>query len=546
MYALAVAVRQDTCYITKMSFENWRWKMNVLRIEMLGQVKETLIAQIQNASHIPEVFYADVRLELTEGIGSSAEDGMPHGAWRGFDIGLGVRVIGGDSLLASGYIGKWLGIEDFKNFGNVLTAMIHEASLLAKENARRKTFFKKTWGRFGKSLVGTELAPIPIVQKTIRGEWETDPRDVSRAEILDYLVHISGTVKTRYPTLMRVTVDAGLSLERKIFASSEGSVIDQTYAHTGGSVYLFAQSGDADPVDLYHHCGNQAGPEALFDGKNSLGMDYESFALAIGAEADNLSRAPSLKTREKPVVVVTDPDFNALLAHEILGHPAELDRALKWETGYAGRSWFFHKPGSSVIGEQIASPLVTAFADPLMRGAYGHYEFDDEGTPARRVYLLKAGVFQEFLNSRETSAILGAEPNGHYLANSVCGVPLVRMSVVAFAPGTSDPKNIIKEVENGYYIAGNRTPAISEPRHNFHISARLVYQIRNGELTQLFRDGGIMSDSRAFLMSIDAVGDDFNIFPIPNCGKGQPIQAKEVGNGGPTMRGRAYLVGKKR
>ena len=33
----------------------------------------------------------------------------------------------------------------------------------------------------------------------------------------------------------------------------------------------------------------------------------------------------------KPVTVVLDPDLIALFAHEIIGHPSELDRALKWK-----------------------------------------------------------------------------------------------------------------------------------------------------------------------------------------------------------------------
>ena len=39
------------------------------------------------------------------------------------------------------------------------------------------------------------------------------------------------------------------------------------------------------------------------------------------------------------VTVVTDPHYNTLLSHEIVGHPVELDRGLKMETAYAGRSW---------------------------------------------------------------------------------------------------------------------------------------------------------------------------------------------------------------
>jgi len=34
--------------------------------------------------------------------------------------------------------------------------------------------------------------------------------------------------------------------------------------------------------------------------------------------------------------------------------------------------------------------------------------------------------------------------------------------------------------------------------------------------------------------------------PMPNCGKGQPMQVKRVGNGGPTMRGIAKLTGGKK
>lgn len=45
-------------------------------------------------------------------------------------------------------------------------------------------------------------------------------------------------------------------------------------------------------------------------------------------------------------------------------------------------------------------------------------------------------------------------------------------------------------------------------------------------------------------MNVDAVGNDFAVFPIPNCGKGQPMQVMRVGNGGPTLRSRARLTGR--
>jgi TldD protein len=190
----------------------------------------------------------------------------------------------------------------------------------------------------------------------------------------------------------------------------------------------------------------------------------------------------------------------------------------------------------------VASPLVSAFSDPTMEG-YGHYLYDHEGTPARRVDHVRHGVYQEFLNSRQTAAILGVEPNGSYRATEASLVPLIRMSNTVFAPGDRDPKDIIREVDRGYYVVGHRIPSVAESRENFRISAMKVYEIRNGELGRLYRDGAVMSDSRDYFTRVDAVGNDLRLFPIPNCGKGQPMQAKRMGNGGPTMRSVARLVG---
>jgi TldD protein len=116
------------------------------------------------------------------------------------------------------------------------------------------------------------------------------------------------------------------------------------------------------------------------------------------------------------------------------------------------------------------------------------------------------------------------------------------MSVSAIEAGDRSPEEIIKEVEHGYYAVGHRIPSISESRENFQIAPRLIYEIKNGQLGQVFRDGRITADSSDFFMSIDALGNDFKVFAIPNCGKGQPMQTKQVGNGGPTARAQAFIA----
>jgi TldD protein len=241
---------------------------------------------------------------------------------------------------------------------------------------------------------------------------------------------------------------------------------------------------------------------------------------------------------EPPIEFPPFPEFARALA----GDAVELDRGLKMETAYAGRSWLLRGLDDTQLGKRIASPLVSAFSDPSLPG-YGHYAYDHEGTPARRVVHIDRGMFTGFMNSRQTAAVFGGDPNGHWKATDASLVPLVRMSSTVFAGGDADPADLIKEIDHGYFLVGHRTPSIAESRENFRITARKVYEIERGRIGRLYRDGGIMADSRDFLMHVDGVGRDFRLYPIPNCGKGQPMQTRKLGNGGPTLRSRAIVTG---
>jgi len=308
--------------------------------------------------------------------------------------------------------------------------------------------------------------------------------------------------------------------------------------------YVIA-NGDGNSQTIYDVLGHQRGWEILLTGVDDPLMAFPSFsdfALAIAREAVLLCQAPVVPSLDGEVTVVTDPHYNTLVSHEIIGHPVELDRGLKMETAYAGRSWLLRGLDDTQVGKRVASPLVTAYSDPALPG-YGHYKYDHEGTPAKRVTHIDGGIFRGFMNSRQTAAIFGGEPNGHWKATEAPLIPLIRMSTTVFGGGVSDPADIISEIDHGFYLVGHKTPSIAESRENFRISPRKVYEIEHGRLGRLYRDGGIMADSRDYLMKVDAVGRDFRLYPIPNCGKGQPMQTKKLGNGGPTMRSRAVITG---
>ena len=158
------------------------------------------------------------------------------------------------------------------------------------------------------------------------------------------------------------------------------------FAFSQGDCYVVAQTGDGHQ-ETYDTIGQQRGFECLADGSRDELMPNPSlhtFALELAREARELAAAPALKPPDGEVTVVTDPHFNALVAHEIVGHPCEADRALKMEAAYAGRSWFLRSLEQNEVGRPVGSSILSACSDPTLDG-YGHYRYDHEGTPGRRV-----------------------------------------------------------------------------------------------------------------------------------------------------------------
>jgi len=513
--------------------------------DLVDQIKGRVFAlATDHARSLPHTAYADIRIEVGEGVAAAAENGAEKMSVEDYGFSFGIRVLAGADTLAPGYFGQVLGAADLPRLEALLREGLAHAHQRALVNAREKWAARQRFGSLGESLYSTRLAPIEVHRAVVPARFEVDPRQVPLAEVTRYVTDVSRAVRDYKSDVKFNFASAITMLTRELFCSSEGANIDQSYALTQGLTYVVATNQQGN-MELYDYVGHQRGWELITQGVDdgySHNPDFHTFSLDLARTTCELASAPPLKSSDEEVVVVTDPHYNTLLVHEIVGHPTEADRALKMETAYAGRTWLFKSLDENMVGKRIGSDLVNAFSDPALPG-YGHYEYDHEGTAARRVVHIEKGVLRGFMNSRQTAGILGAEPNGSYMATDASLVPLIRMSNTCFDNGSRDPQGIIREVERGYYLVGHRIPSIAESRENFRITAQKVYEIRNGELGQVYKNGGIQADTQDFLMNVDAVGNDFRLYPIPNCGKGQPMQTKKLGNGGPTMRSRAKLSG---
>lgn len=525
--------------------------MERLRIELLTQEFKldllSLLCAEKNRRFACE--HIDCVVMLDEGrriYGETARDRFEiKGKSDDYTGSFRVRVIAGDETKAPGYASNEFGAEDFPKIFALVSDAIELAYRRAMASASAKSNYRAKWGPLGETLWSTELAlpryATPLVD-SVPAVYKVDPRTVSferMASVLEDAARLAGEV----PRINYQELEVAAILIREVIAGTNGVCIDQTFAITQAFAAFFGEEKGVQQLH-YDFLAHQRGWEIMEEGVNepfTKFPPFRDFSLNLALDVSELCIAPPCPTVDN-AVVVTEPHYNTLKVHEIVGHPTELDRILKMETGYAGRSHFWRNREENMIGKQVASPLVSAYSDPNLPG-YGYYKYDHEGVRGQKVVHIEQGILREFMSSAQTAAIFGIASNGHFRAASGEKVPLIRMSNTVFAPGYRNPEDIIREIDRGYYVTGHNVPSIAESRENFQISARKVYEIRNGEVGRLYRDGKIEADTIPYLMSIDAVGNDFRLYPVPNCGKGVPMQTKKLGNGGPTMRGRARLRG---
>jgi TldD protein len=522
--------------------------MKRVEVDIIGDVKEKIYQTLLSYSR-PGLKDADLRLRADDTVYAVALNANPIDAGQDYDVRIGVRVIAEQGgLKAPGYFGMKLGVNNFEGTESINTAVrfaLDSAYERAYANAGGKLRAKQLLGKFGENLYSMELAPVEIHQDVVPASFEIDPRSVKLDDALGMALNLSEKIKGMNKIIKNQIV-LQTYLARELFCSTEGAFIDESRAFTEGMVLVTGRKGPGEQPEVHWDClGGVKGWEVLLDkNKNTYGQTFEEFALQLADQTARLSCAPFfVAPDDKKYIVVTNPHFNILLCHEIVGHPTEADRILKMEMGYAGRSWLFRGFDDNMIGEQVASKLLNVYSESSSEG-YGNFKYDAEGVLSQRVDHIRNGTLVGFNNSRATAYILGHRPNGSMRAAQGSDVPIVRMRNTGIEAGTTDPKDIISGVEFGYYLRDHTIPSISESRENFRIGAREIWVIKDGQVTDgPYRGGGITSDSRTYLMNIEAVGNDLSIRNVPNCGKGEPVQVMHVGHFAPTIITRTEVAG---
>ena len=228
--------------------------------------------------------------------------------------------------------------------------------------------------------------------------------------------------------------------------------------------------------------------------------------------------------------VILSPYVTGLIAHESCGHPWEADRIFGREAAQAGKS--FVKP--SMIGKEFGSKIVNVVDDPTIKGSYGYYKYDDESIKARKRYLIKDGVINDFLHNRYTAYLMGGKSNA--AARAAYGrEPIVRMANTYFQPGDFSLEEMMEDIKDGVYIKTYMEWNIDDVRYNQKYVGEEAYIIKNGELDGIAYHPVIEFTTPFFYKNVAAVGKNLEFYAA-TCGKGDPMQGVPVTTGGVDIR----------
>ncbi|WP_107668726.1 TldD/PmbA family protein [Cyanothece sp. BG0011] len=167
------------------------------------------------------------------------------------------------------------------------------------------------------------------------------------------------------------------------------------------------------------------------------------------------------------------------------------------------------------VGKEVASSLLCLCDDALHPDNIGRETFDGEGTPTRRVELIKDGVLTGLLHSAGTAKRMNAQPTGN--ANIGAKVTVGSHFYHVFSNSQADPQYNLDEAENVILI--DKLQALHAGVNTLQGSFSLPFDgwlVNKGELTSIDA-ATVAGDYLTLLKSIICVESEAEVTPGGVC-----------------------------
>lgn len=452
--------------------------------------------------------YGDVRVNRLETERLGVRNGRLEEARQDESFGLGVRVLVNGSW---GFVA--LPLADLELNHGALT----EAAVQAVAMAR-------ALGRARRNPV--HLAPL--AGKSL--EWATpcqiDPFAVPLEDKIALLMSAEHAMQGAAQTVIR-EASCDLRREQQWFVSTDGAEIFQNLVRTGAGISSTAAAHGE--VQRRSYPGSFGGNYQSRGWEHVLELDLVAHAERVRDEAVALCEAELIEPGRHDLIL--GPGQLMLQIHESVGHPNELDRVFGHEVDLAGNSFATtDKLGSFRYGSEI----VNLVADSTLAGGLDTRGADDDGVPSSCFHVVKDGILTGYHTNREWAAAIGEQASrGTNRAEGWFNPPIIRITNLSLEPGDWEFEDLIADTEDGVYCDTVKMWSIDQRRLNFQFTTEIGWKIENGERTRLVRNPTYQGQTPEFWRSCDAICNEkyWELFGVPNCGKGNPMQVAEMSHG---------------
>ena len=421
--------------------------------------------------------FADLYFENTTYFNLLLKDGVVSSGGFHTDFGVGIRVLKGEK---TGYA-----YSESTEMADMLKAA-EAAAVIAEGSTSTRTYGV---------VEHKQLNVYPVKE-----DWRIQSPD----RFLPFLKDLEKEIFSRDSRIIKVIARMSDSVSDVLMYNSLGELTYETRPMGSVSVTAVFQQGDKTE--------NRTASRSYRIGAEFIGKDLIK-ELADDAVKGIDARFEAGRPKGGTMSVVMGAGASGILLHEAMGHAFEADFNRK------GQSIFSDK-----LGQRICPEGINIVDDGTLLWNRGSGNYDDEGVPGEKTYMVEDGILRSYLHDRISASWYGVKPTGNGRRENFRYHPIPRMRATYMESGNAAPEDIIASVKNGIYVDEFSNGQVKIGEGDFTFFVKSGFLIEDGRLTAPVKDINVIGNGPQALSDIVAVGNDLKIDNGTwTCGKEQSV-----------------------
>ena len=421
--------------------------------------------------------FSDLYFEHTTFFNLLLKDGVVSSGGFHTDYGVGIRVLKGEK---TGYA-----YSESTEMADMVKAAEAASAIALGSDARLK--FTQIRDR------RHDLYPM-------ERNWRHDPADT----FLPFIKNLESSIFAKDDRIVKVIIRLSDSVSNVMMFNSLGELTIDT-----------RPMGSVTATAVFEHNGkteNKTCSRSFRKGSEMIGEKLaDEMAEDVIRGIDERFEASRPKGGQMSVVM--GAGASGILLHEAMGHAFEADFNRKGQSIFSDR-----------MGQRICPEGVDIVDDGTLAYNRGAGNYDDEGVPGEKTYMVKDGILTSYLHDRISAAWYGLDSTGNGRRENFRYNPIPRMRATYMENGNADKESIIASVKHGIYVDEFSNGQVKIGEGDFTFFVKSGFLIENGRLTMPVKDINIIGNGPQALADIKAVGNDLKIDNGTwTCGKEQSV-----------------------